>query len=347
MSELQGISQEFKSFAQKVFLDSSPLYESLSLRISEDSELLELASKAVHGPVPNLLFASVHYLLLVDDSHPLAKFFPDISEASAVADSAFPYFREFCLQRAEEISTLLQTRVVQTNEVQRSALLFPAFGLVAEMTNKSPLEMIEIGSAAGLNLLWNKYSYDYGDGTTYGNKDSNVRLQCELRGKERPSLPNELPKVSSVSGIDLNPLDVHNEDDALWLEALVWPEHKKRMKLLRSAIKEARRYRLDIVKGDAIDVLPKILAGSRSPTTCVYSTFTLCQLSKATQQSLRIIMLDSAKEKDLFLVTAEWMGFEKPSELRMTSFRYGVVEDKLLGYCEGHGQWLQWMRQKA
>jgi hypothetical protein len=345
-SKLQQLSQRFRVFAEHECHDSSPLYETLSLRISEDRDLLELASKSSHRPVPNLLFAAVHYLLLKGDNHPLSRFYPDIAESRSGLDGAYQQFKSFCLEKTEEITKLIQSRLVQTNEVRRSALLLPAFEQVAAASSE-PLQLIEIGSAAGLNLLWNHYSYDYGTGVVYGDEASSVRIHCEVRGGTRPPLSNGFPDVGTALGIDLNTLDVHNEDDCLWLQALVWPEHKRRMGLLKSAIQEAGKYRLDLRKGDAIELLPGILSSSGDSAKCVFSTFTLNQFSELSRGRLWDILAKSSEQGDVYLVSAEWFavhGSGEHPELVMATFRRGLREDKQLAYCDAHGEWIQWIQ---
>ncbi|WP_341482365.1 DUF2332 family protein [Bacillus kexueae] len=73
------ISEIFRRFAVTECKDSSPLYESLSLNISKDDDLLRLCCYAAKGqPIPNLLYASVHYLLLKGGVHPLREYYPSL-----------------------------------------------------------------------------------------------------------------------------------------------------------------------------------------------------------------------------------------------------------------------------
>ena len=73
------LSERFRQFADEV-RESSPLYERLSIAIAGDDELLDLGAAARPGqPVPNLLFAAIHYLLLTGPAHPLARFYPTVT----------------------------------------------------------------------------------------------------------------------------------------------------------------------------------------------------------------------------------------------------------------------------
>ena len=53
---------------------------------------------------------------------------------------------------------------VQTNEVQRCFGLLPGF---LTLGNGQPLDVIELGPSAGLNLIWDRYRYVY-DGEAWG-----------------------------------------------------------------------------------------------------------------------------------------------------------------------------------
>src|SRR5699024_12744965 len=76
------LALRFKQFAAMEYEEvPSVLYQFLSLEIAKDHQLLELCSNARKGqPVPNLLFAAVHYLLLKGKDHPLKEFYPSISK---------------------------------------------------------------------------------------------------------------------------------------------------------------------------------------------------------------------------------------------------------------------------
>src|SRR5207245_2955811 len=133
-------------------------YTNLALRVAEDPELLKLAAIAQEkAALPNLFFAAVHLLLLKGEQHQLAAFYPSLNNSSRHYDYVYPYFRSFVLEHMEKIREIIMTHSVQTNEVGRCAVLVPAFDLVAAQAKRQPLTMIEIGSSAGLTLLWDQY----------------------------------------------------------------------------------------------------------------------------------------------------------------------------------------------
>ena len=231
----EQLSHRFRLFADEV-RGSSPLYERLSLDIAGDPELLALCAAARPGqPLPNLLFAAVHSLLLGGAAHPLAQYYPtemregavhakgdaDV-DAGSVDGDPYPLFRAFCLERRGEIEALLATRLVQTNEVRRSACLLPAFVSAEHELPGHGLALVEIGPSAGLNLLWDRYGYEYrqaapaaarsddaaepgavqgasGAAAVHrcGDPSSPVQITCNLRGERVPPLPERLPQVIS------------------------------------------------------------------------------------------------------------------------------------------------------
>ena len=87
------------------------------------SLLLALAAHAAQGqPVPNLLLAAVHFLLLKGQAEALAQFYPSLTPVASSPNAAYPTFRAFCLAHADAIRHLLATRRVQTNEVGRTRI---------------------------------------------------------------------------------------------------------------------------------------------------------------------------------------------------------------------------------
>ena len=339
-SDSSHVGRQFDHFATHEADQASPLYARLCRAIAKDVRLLELAAHSTSGPVPNLFLAAVQYLLRHEPNHPLQAYYPTLGGSSMLESDPVPLFRAFCLQRAAAIQLLLRTRRVQTNEVRRCALLLPAFGLVAEEAAERPLALVEIGTSAGFNLLWDKYAYDYGDGRVYGTPGAHVRLACELRG-ERPPLPGDIPRIASRLGVDLNPIDVRDEDAVNWLRALVWPEHTARLERLDHAVEMVRAAAPPLIAGDALDLLPDVLAAvPPNALLCLYHTFTINQFSSKARAQFHELLDDHGTRHDLCCVSIS--GAAEP-ELRLLRYRHGRRDERVLARCEPHGQWLAWL----
>src|SRR5262245_46327906 len=86
----------------------SPLYQRIGPAVAADRGLLELAGLGRAGQQPtNLLFASVHYLLLGGAEHELAEWYPSrVGDRARPADAAAPAFADFCRRYRDELAGL-------------------------------------------------------------------------------------------------------------------------------------------------------------------------------------------------------------------------------------------------
>jgi hypothetical protein len=340
---LLALAQRFERFARRE-CHVSALYERLSLGVAHDPELLDIAAQAQPGqPVPNLFLAAVHFLLLRGVQHPLAAFYPSLSPVASPSADPYPSFRAFCLEHRAAILGLISTRLVQTNEVRRCGCLLPAFALVSSRYRGRPLALVEIGASAGLNLLWDRYGYDYGEGRRYGDPRLPVQIACVLQGNRRPPLPAALPTMGTCLGIDLHPIDVCDPDAALWLRALVWPDERGRTELLQAALKIAQQDPPKLIAGNALDQLPEVLATiPDDESLCVFHTHTVNQFPVEARARLSALFAAHAAIRDLSRVSIEWLGDGHP-RLELVSFEDGVMTAQLLAYCGSHGEWLEWL----
>ena len=345
LSLVDRTAERFRYFAGKTYADRSPLYQNLALRVAEDPELLRLAASAqAKAALPNLFFAAVHLLLLNGEHHQLAAFYPSLNNSSRHYDYVYPYFRSFVMEHREEIREIMVTHSVQTNEVGRCAVLIPAFGLVAAQTKRQPLTMIEIGSSAGLTLLWDRYHYRYGEVLECGDPDSPVKIECSLRGEMRPPIPGQLPKLASRTGIDLSPIDVNNVESVQWLRALVWPDNQKRARQLEPAIRLLKQTPPRIITGNALDLLPSLIEKvPKKAALCVYHSFTLTLASREPREKLHSVLTMASDNRDLFLVWIEWPTDSETPILGLAKFKNGIKKEKTLARCHSHGEWLEWM----
>ncbi len=158
--------------------------------------------------MPNLFFSAIHYPLRRQGSHELAEYFPSLRTSPRTDDGLSAALEGFCQRRADEIRTLLETRGVQTNEVNRCAAFVPAFELVFRHGGGRALGLIDLGTSAGLNLLWDRFHYRHGTTLDVGPGDSPVLIECELLGLVRPPMPSTFPAVGQRIGLDRSPINL-------------------------------------------------------------------------------------------------------------------------------------------
>ncbi|EMA11437.1 hypothetical protein SAMN05443574_103138 [Haloarcula vallismortis] len=324
--------------------DTSPLYAYLCREAAADDAVLDLASAVPEGrQAPHLLLAAVHYLLDRNPDHRLAQYYPSIvADSREPDDECFPAFREFCLDHADDIRPLLRTRRTQTNAVRRSAVLYPAIAQVARAAD-GPLALVELGPSAGLNLLFDRYRYDY-DGHVVGNSDSPVTIESSVRRGD-PPLPETPPVIRSRVGIDRNPLDVTDAADRDWLRALIWPEHEDRRAVLDSALAVARDDPPELIEGDMLDDLPAVLDGLPTDVSvCVVNTLVLYQVPEQLSEALSTFLEDRMTQRPLHWLTGQpdLSGGESVGLDWKRRTDDGIQTTHLVDY-EPHGAWLSWL----
>jgi hypothetical protein len=225
--------------------------------------------------VPLRLFAAVHFLAL----------------SGAAPDALSGRFEDFAAALAEHEHVLqarIETHGVQTNEVQRCTMLLPTF-LAAATETRLPLELIELGPSAGLNLLVDRYRYRYANGS-FGSAEAHLELTVDERGGRVPSalLEHELI-VRRRRGIDLAPVDATTADGYLLLRSFVWPGLDERVARLDAAVETLRRMPEppELIGGDYTTVLPGLLADRPADAlTVVFETFSTIYLPDAAAQQL-------------------------------------------------------------
>ncbi len=199
--------------------------------------------------------------------------------------------------------------MVQTNEVRRCAYLYPIFSLIYSKVEK-PLSLVEIGTSAGLQLLWDKYSYSYGTDETYGNKNSDVHITSELIGKNNPSFLTESPPVSSRIGLDLHISDLKDPESYLWLKSLIWPEHQERLELFESAARCFKENPVELIEGDGITLLTDVVETlPKNTVICIFHTHVANQIP----ENLKYKLLEKIKKsevKEMFFIFIIICGIE-------------------------------------
>ena len=340
----EALAERFRVFAREECSGESglnvmsPTYEALSLAVADNPDLLAPARECMVGqPIPNLFFAAAKRLLgdCADDS--LAHHYERVGRGEPPGGGLAESFVRFCARNQTEIVELVRARRVQTNEIRRCSYLMPAFGRVFMDAGRTPLALIDVGASAGLNLLWDSYQYRYSDGSAYGPSDSEVVIECELRN-DMPEIPGELPEVAFRKGIDLNPVDLGDYEEYLWMMALVWPDHPDRADLLRAARNIWLSNPPRVERGDALDVLPRIMEGvPRDAALCVFHCHTLNQFPAESRAAFFKILHSASHDSPVYHVSSEG------EYLYVNRIAAGVSDTILSARRNAHGRWIEWL----
>jgi hypothetical protein len=347
MSDKPGESSfdYWRYFAGEARRTGALLYERLAEGVASNAELRAFASGVREGqPAANILFGAVHYLLLRGAEHPLRRYYPNLNGGVRVeGEDPFPHFQDFVVRHREELAPLIATRVTNTNEVGRSALLHAGFREIARASGE-PLNLIEIGPSAGLNLVWDRYAVRYGrDGESFFTepRDLSLVIDCELRGENVPPL-GPAPRIASRVGLERNPVDLSNGEDRDWLKALVWPDHLARFARLEKALEIYAHERPKIIAGDALALLPEAIAAiPEHQPVCVYHTMVIYQFSEEMREAFNNLLIAASLRRPIWRLGLE-DNLKSDSPLTLGLYRDGTREVRTLALCHPHGGWIDW-----
>jgi len=241
-------------------------------------------------------------------------------------------FHDFTVANWPAVEAGLRTRATQTNEAGRCALLLPVLASLPQ-----PLALLEVGTAAGLGLYPDRYSYRYG-GHLLGS--SGPILDCALTGTAPPT---RLPEVAWRAGLDLNPLDITSPGDLAWLETLIWPEHSHRRDRLHAAAAIAAAHPPMLTRGDLTEeLLPLAAQAPAGATLVVFHTSVLYQVPVAR----RAAFVDLVRE-----LPGHWIAVEGPDVLTYEGLppppdealhNVLALDGMPLAWTRAHGQAMAW-----
>ena len=217
-----------------------------------------VADRLLHWPPDRLhpdavalrLAGALHHLVLTAQAPMLARVYAardtvDDAQLWRVIDAALRL-------KADAILSTLD-HPPQTNELRRAAVYIAAAHWLHAAYNL-PIVMSELGSSAGLNLLWDRFALRIGE-TIYGPQDAEITLAPDWHGHAPPLAQ---PLIRSRAGVDLNPLDP--VADRLRLLSYIWADQTDRLAQTETALALTAEQRPDIARANAVDWLEGRLA---------------------------------------------------------------------------------------
>jgi hypothetical protein len=229
----------------------------------------------------------------------LSRYYATLADAPAPPDDAYPAFTRYCVEHRDQILGLLLTRTVQMTYVERCRPLVAPLSLVAAQAGE-PLNLIEIGCAAGVLLTFDKYAYVLDERGRVGGADAPITLTGDLRGG--PAL--RIPRIGTRTGLDLHVVDVKSEEQRRWVLASTYPETREQQKRLSTAMEIVANTDIKMIEGDAVTLLPGVLAATPDPV-CVYHSACTMYWSAESKEALDTILKDASRTRDIYRVSLE------------------------------------------
>ena len=302
----------------------SPLYAGLCRRLATEPLVAEIVEPEPRWDAALRLLGGLHHLVLED------------AASWEQPEKALAQHRDFLRRFVSE-------QRVQTNEVRRCWILLPCFLEAARRTGRATLDVVELGTSAGLLLQWHRLRYRYEAGT-WGPDDSVL----ELCGEERRSVPRALLEQPLEPrervGIDLDPVDVTVDEGARLLESFVWADRGDRIERLRQAIAVLRESPPRILRGDFVELLPGLLEERRRDgLTVVFQVAAGGYLDRERWGRLMGTLEHAGAHRPLaYVFTGKPEdGSDRYWGLWLTTWPGGEREQ--LAHADLHGDWIEWL----
>jgi hypothetical protein len=320
----EKIAEGFRRFAREA-AGRSPLYVEIAETVAATPWTLDfLAGMPEAKWQPNVLLAVVRYLFGTPGSG--------------------GEFLVLVREHADEIAETMAVRSTQTNEPARCATLLPVLARLPQ-----PLALLEVGASAGLCLLPDYYAYDYGGHAVQPSATCGVaapRFACRA-GPGTP-LPDRGVEVAWRAGLDLNPVDLGDDAEVRWLEALIWPGEEYRVPRLRAACELARVVSPRVIKGDLRSDVPALAA--QAPAYATLVVFHTAVLAYVRDPADREAFASSTAR-----VGATWIanegrrvipGLPDPGRAHADPAAFLLcVDARPVAWTDGHGTWIDWLAE--
>lgn len=310
-ADTEDVTERYARFAERETSTHSQVMQAWATGVAQDAEIAEMIETLPSRErQPNLIFAAAR---LAD---------PDLVDPhqAEAREREYELFRESLLAHWGQITEITARRHTQTNEAGRLAVVMPVLHQIAAETGRE-LALIEVGASAGLALHpgWWRYRYVRRDSVVISEFGPTDRPSITVVVKnhfDNPDptevppvvVPPALPPIMWRLGIDTNPLNPANDQDAEWLRTLVWPGQTHRLERLSAAIEAARQdpvllLRHDITDPEALDEVLRLVPRDYLPV--VFHGAVLAYLSAADRAAFAADMLRRVKAGELRWVSNE------------------------------------------
>jgi hypothetical protein len=351
MGRARTLAQVYRHFGEVEVAETSPLYERVAVALSASEEALGAIEAApARRRHPRVILAALHDLALAGGAPALAAAY-----AAGDGDAAASAAIDTLVGMTDSVVAIVARRQTRTNETGRCAVLYPAVAEAARRVGADTVGLIDVGCSAGLNLQVDRVGITYGNGQSLGDPSSPVQLSCSIVG-DRPIPTRAMPEVVARVGVDVDPLDVTDPEDARWLRACLWPDQPERLARLEAELALAATAPPLLLRGDPVEVLPDALA--RVPTDALAVVTTTWALSLfPLERRLRFLhrLDEAAAGRAVAWVSAEGVGVAPTiptlgdrrasghSIIGLAVFDRSALHAQAIGRCWSKGRLLAWL----
>jgi hypothetical protein len=278
-----------------------------------------------------------------------------VAYAAADGEAAAGAAIDTLLHMTGSVVAIAVRRPVRASETGRCAVLYPAIAEAAHRVGATAVGLIDVGCCAGLSLNVDRVGITYSNGQSLGDPSAGVQLPASVVG-DRPIPARAMPKVVARVGVDLDPVDVTNADDARWLRACLWPDQPERAARLEAELALAATAPPLLLHGDAVEMLPGAFA--RVPADALPVVTTTWALSHFPLESrLRFLhrLDEAAAGRAVAWVSAEGVGVAPAiptlgdrrasghSIIGLAVFGQSALRAEAIGRCWSQGRFLAWL----
>jgi hypothetical protein len=345
--EARTLARTYRRFAA----ETSPLYARVAVALSESDEALRAVEAApARRRHPRVILAALHDLALAGRAPALAAAYAD-GDGDAAAGAAI----EVLLEMTDAIVALAGRRPTLHDETGHGAVLYPAIAEAARRAGADAVGLIDVGRPVALNLTVDRVGITYSDGQSLGDPSSPVQLSASIVG-DRPIPTQAMPEVVARIGVDRDPVDMTDADDARWLRACLPPDQPERAAGLEAEIMLAATDPPLLLRGDAVEVLPDAFA--RVPAGAlpvVTTTWALSRFSLESRMRFLHRLQDAAAGRAVAWVSAEGVGVAPAiptlgdrrafghSTIGLAVLERSALRAEAIGRCWSQGRWLAWL----
>lgn len=207
-----------------------------------------------------------------------------------------------------------------------------------------PVSLLEIGPSAGIQLRFERWALRTA-GRRFGPADAPLTLRPRWRADQPPPDLDHIPPVRDRLGIDLHPVDAADPEQRLWLQTLVWPEHRDSFAELATALDAVAADPPTILQGDAIEMLPRLDA-ERLPDDIplvVFHAMVRIHVPADHRAAFDAAIAALGRRRRVLHVSVEIPARDSPyaRSASLLALRDSQGADRDLARVEGHGRWIQ------